>query len=89
MQKCIISAKVVIKIDSPICLKYVVEHIKPQDIEQPEDNGYKNEFVPFINLAATYGSIMSVFGIVTYYSDKGIKSCSKSNLNKKDNKKIA
>lgn len=70
-------------------LKYVVQHIKPQDIEQPEDNGYKKESVSFINLAATYGSIMSVFGIVTYYSDKGIKSCSKSNLNKKDNKKIA
>ena len=27
MQKCIISAKVVIKIDSPIRLKYVVEHV--------------------------------------------------------------
>ena len=70
-------------------LKYVVQHIKPQDIEQPEDNGYKKESVSFINLAATYGSIMSVFGIVTYYSEKGIKSYSKSNLNKKDDKKIA
>lgn len=69
-------------------LTYVVQHITPQDIEKPEGNGYKKESPTFINLATTYGSIISIFAISTYYSDIAIKEYNKSKLTKKDNKKI-
>ena len=64
-------------------MKYAIEHIKPQDIEAPEGNGYEKENnnksyneekVSFINLISTYGSIVSIFSIGTYYTDKHIKS---------------
>lgn len=70
-------------------LTYVVQHIAPQDLEEPEGNGYQKESSTFINLATTYGSIISVFAISTYYSDIAIKEYNKSKLNKDDNKKIA
>ena len=69
-------------------LTYVAQHIEPQDLEQPEGNSYQKEYATFVDLAVTYGSIISVFGIVTYYSDKVIKERNKSKLNK-NNKKIA
>ena len=69
-------------------LTYVAQHITPQNLEQPQGNGYQKESVTFINLAVTYGSIISVFAISTYYSDVTIKEYNKSKLNKDDNKKI-
>ena len=62
---------------------YVVEHITPQDLEEPESNNYEKEFVPFVSLAATYGGIISVFVIGTYYSDLLIK---RKNILDKNNK---
>ena len=70
-------------------LTYVAQHITPQDLEEPEDSGYQKESATFINLAVTYGSIISIFAISTYYSDVAIKEYNKSKLNKNDNNKIA
>lgn len=69
-------------------LTYVAQHIKPQDIEAPEGNGYEKEHLTFTDLSITYGSIISIFAISTYYSDVAIKEYNKSKLTKKDNKKI-
>jgi len=69
-------------------LTYVVQHIKPQDIEQPEGNGYQKEHMTFVDLTVTYGSIISIFAISTYYTDKLLKEYNKSKLKKKDDKKI-
>ena len=69
-------------------LTYVAQHIKPQDIEAPEGNGYEKEHLAFTDLSITYGSIISIFAISTYYSDVAIKEYNKSKLTKKDNKKI-
>ena len=57
-------------------LTYVAQHIKPQD------------HLTFTDLSITYGSIISIFAISTYYSDVAIKEYNKSKLTKKDNKKI-
>ena len=54
-------------------LTYVAQHIKPQDIEAPEGNGYEKEHLTFTDLSITYGSIISIFAISTYYSDVAIK----------------
>ena len=69
-------------------LTYVAQHITPQDLEEPEGSAYQKESATFINLAVTYGSIISVFAISTYYSDIAVKEYNKSKLNKDDNKKI-
>ncbi len=55
-------------------MKYAIEHIKPQDIEENNNKSYNKEKVSFINLISTYGSILSIFSIGTYYTDKHIKS---------------
>lgn len=55
-------------------MKYAIEHIKPQDIEENNNKSYNEEKVSFINLISTYGSIVSIFSIGTYYTDKHIKS---------------
>ena len=73
-------------------LTYVVQHIKPQDIEKPnidksKGHRHKKEHLTFTDLSLTYGSIISIFAISTYYADKTIKEYNKSKLNKKDNKK--
>ena len=54
-------------------MKYAIEHIKPQDIEENNNKSYNEEKVSFINLISTYGSIVSIFSIGTYYTDKHIK----------------
>lgn len=54
-------------------LSYVVEHIKPQDLERPEGGTYQKEELSFLALGTTYGSIMSVFAIGTYYSDSVLR----------------
>lgn len=53
-------------------LTYVAQHIKPQDIEAPEGMAEK-EHLTFTDLSITYGSIISIFAISTYYSDVAIK----------------
>lgn len=68
-------------------LTYVATHIVPQDLEEPKENGYNKEPVSFISLASTYGSIISVFGIATYYSDSAIKEYNRSRKNKEKNEK--
>ena len=70
-------------------LTYVVQHIEPQDLEKPEGNNYQKESATFVDLAITYGSIISVFGIATYYTDKIIKENNKSKINKNNNKNAA
>lgn len=67
-------------------ISYVIEHIVPQDLEQPEGNGYQKEHIGFATLATTYGSIMSVFAIATYYADANLK---KTNKIEKNNNKIS
>lgn len=69
-------------------LTYVSQHITPQDLEKPEGNDYQKESATFINLAVTYGSIISVFAIATYYSDAAIKEYIKSKSNQDCNEKI-
>ncbi|SCH40350.1 MULTISPECIES: DUF4405 domain-containing protein [unclassified Romboutsia] len=55
------------------CLEYVVQHIKPQDIDGGNSYYGEHEKPSFINVASTYGSILSVFSIATYYCDKTLK----------------
>ncbi len=69
-------------------LTYVAQHIKPQDIENSEGNGYEKEHLTFTDLVTTYGSIMFIFTILTHYSDVAIKEYNKSTLKRNDNKKI-
>ena len=65
-------------------LGYSIQHIQPQNIVEPEGgSSYQKEFVPFTNLAITYGSIISVFAIGSYYGDNYLK-----NKNKKKVKEI-
>ncbi|MGL5311939.1 MAG: DUF4405 domain-containing protein [Peptostreptococcaceae bacterium] len=59
-------------------LTYAVQHIVPQDLEQPEGGQYEKESASFATLATTYGSIMSVFAIGTYYVDATTKRKNKS-----------
>lgn len=63
-------------------LTYAVQHITPQDLEQPEGGSYQKESVPFTKLAMTYGSIISVFAIGTYYADTFSKMQNKSKQKK-------
>ena len=69
------------------CLEYVVEHIKPQDIEGVNSYYGEADKPSFINVASTYGSIVAVFSIATYYCDKAFKKNKKHVL--KTNKDIA
>lgn len=59
-------------------LTYVVQQINPQDLEQPKGEQYEKESALFVTLVTTYGSIMSVFAIGTYYADSAIKRKNKS-----------
>lgn len=62
----------------PNTLTYAITHIIPQDLEEPEGGTYEKESLSFISLATTYGSIISVFGIATYYIDLALKERDKS-----------
>lgn len=66
---------------------YVIQHIEPQEIKQPEVNSYKKNSSSFTNLVFTYGSIISVFGICTYYGDMYIKRYNNVNSKINDSKK--
>lgn len=55
-------------------ITYVIKHIEPQDLREPEVKDYKKDGMPFIKLVTTYGSIISVFGISTYYGDRYIRN---------------
>lgn len=57
------------------CIKYTIEHFVPQDLEEGNNNykKYKQEKPSFIEVVSIYGSILSVFAIGTYYSDKALK----------------
>ena len=59
------------------CIEYVVQHIVPQELEGGNSYYGKFEKPSFMDVASTYGSIISVFSIVTYYSDKALKKSRK------------
>ncbi|MGL5507952.1 MAG: DUF4405 domain-containing protein [Paraclostridium sp.] len=67
-------------------LTYVIQHIEPKDLKEPESKIYKQNDMTFIKLATTYGGIISVFGISTYYGDKSIKKYSSFKSKTKNNK---
>lgn len=69
------------------CLEYAVQHIKPQDIEGENSYYVEVEKPSFVNVVTTYGSIISVFSIATYYLDKRLKSNKLKQIN--ENKSIA
>lgn len=53
-----------------LCIEYVVQYIVPQDLEVISSYYNESKKTSFIEIASTYGSITSVFSILTYYSDK-------------------
>ena len=62
------------------CIEYVAQHIVPQDLEGGSSYYGESEKTSFIDVASTYGSIISVFSIVTYYSDKALKKSKKADF---------
>ena len=67
------------------CLKYVAEHIQPEDIESNGNYYGELEKPSFIQVATTYGSIISVFSIVAYYGDKRFKKSNSKKINTTEN----
>ncbi|MDU2198892.1 MAG: DUF4405 domain-containing protein, partial [Peptostreptococcaceae bacterium] len=61
-------------------IEYVAQHIVPQDLEGGSSYYGESEKPSFIDVASTYGSIISVFSIVTYYSDKALKKSKKADF---------
>lgn len=54
------------------CVKYVIEHFQPEEIETENKRNYEQEIDSLGELVYTYGSIISLFTIVVYYGDKGL-----------------
>jgi len=59
-------------------LSYSVQHIEYQGIQEPENEStHQKKEATFVELATTYGSIISVFAIGAYYADNSLKNKNK------------
>lgn len=66
---------------------YVIQHIEPQDLKEPQAKNYKKNDESLSNLIVKYGSIISVFAICTYYGDVYVKRYNTTNFKINNRKK--